>query len=99
LVAAFGALINDNLRAKQDTPVLSKVENHAASWILTDQEGFHARSLRSNIKRRWTLPSLRFDQRNGIWQEVDYTNALRAYLFLRFWLSSLEYLVVTSDRA
>ena len=41
---AFWAFVEDKLRARHDTAIFSKVENHEAFWILTDQEGWHARA-------------------------------------------------------
>ena len=42
---AFRAFVEDKLRARHDTAIFSKVENHEAFWILADQEGWHARCL------------------------------------------------------
>jgi hypothetical protein len=39
---ALRAFVEDKFRARHDTAIFSKVENHEAFWILTDQEGLHA---------------------------------------------------------
>ena len=43
---ALWAFVEEKLRARHDTVIFSKVENHEAFWILADQEGLHASRLR-----------------------------------------------------
>jgi hypothetical protein len=42
--AALWASVNNKFRGMNNTAILSKVENHVAFGILTDQEGLHVRA-------------------------------------------------------